>query len=77
MDTVETKPPLEAMTQHIAGRLAVHGASGAAEAKVVIDAGSGITAISEKLVEALQGQPGMTQTVLTQALVGLARVVTR
>ena len=38
--------------------------------------GSGITAISEELVEALQGQPGMTQTALTQAFVGHAHVVT-
>ena len=73
---METEPRLEALTQHVAGRLAVPGASGAAEAKVLMNSGSGITAISEGLVEALQGQPEMTQTALTQAFVGHARVVT-
>ena len=33
VDTVETEPHLEALTQHAAGRLAVPGASGTAEAK--------------------------------------------
>ena len=75
-DIVETEPHVEALMQHVAGRLAVPGASGAAEAKVLMDSGSGITAISEELVEALQGQPGMTQTALAQAFVGHARVVT-
>ena len=41
-----------------------------------MDSGSGITAMSEELVEALRRQPGMMQTALTQALVGHARVVT-
>ena len=36
-----------------------------------MDSGSGITAISEELIEALQGQPWMTQTALTQAFVGM------
>ena len=76
VDTVEIEPHLEALTQHDAGRLAVPGASGAAEAKVLMDSGSDITDISEELVEALQGQPGMTPTALTQAFVGHARVVT-
>ena len=76
VDTVETEPHLEALTQHVAGRLAVPGASGAAEAKVLMDSGSGTTAISEELVEALQGQPGMMQTALTQTFVGHVRVVT-
>ena len=75
VDTVETELRLEALTQHVAGRLAIPGASGAAETRVLMDLGSGITAISEELVEALQGQPGMTQTALTQAFVGHARVV--
>ena len=36
--------------------------------KVLMDSGSCIvTDISEELVKALQGQPGMTQTALTQA----------
>ena len=74
--TVETEPHLEALTQHVAGRLAVPGASAAAEVKVLVGSCSGITAISKELVEALQGQPGMTQTALTQAFVGHARVVT-
>ena len=76
VDTVGTEPHLEALTQHVAGRLAVPGASTVAEVKVLMDSGSGITAISEELVEALRRQPGMTQTALTQALVGYARVVT-
>ena len=74
--TVETEPHLEALTQHVAGRLAVPGAAAAAEIKVLMDSGSSITAKSEELVQALQGQPGMTQTALTQAFVGHARVVT-
>ena len=41
-----------------------------------MDSGSGITAMSEELVEALLRQPGMMQTALTQAFVGHARVVT-
>ena len=75
VDTVETEPHLEAPSQHVAGSLAVPGSSGADEDKVLMDSGSGITAVSAKLVEALQAQPGMTQTALTQAFVGHARVV--
>ena len=59
VDTVETEPYLEALTQHVARRLAVHGASSAVEVKVLIHSGSGITAMSEELVDALQRQPGM------------------
>ena len=55
MNRVETDPHLGALTQHVAGRLAVPGAFGAAEAKVLMDSGSCITAISQELVEALQG----------------------
>ena len=66
---------LEALTQHVAGRLAVPGASAAAEVKVLMDSGSGITAMSEELVEVLRRQPGMMQTALTQAFVGHARVI--
>ena len=76
VNTVETETHLEALPQHIAGRLAISSASGAVEVKVLIYSGSGITAISEELVEALHGQPGMTQTALTKAVVGHARVVT-
>ena len=73
MDTVETEPHLEVLTQHVTGRLAVSGASAAAEVKELIDCGSGITAMSEEQVQALRGQLRMT---LTQAFYGNARVVT-
>ena len=61
VDTVDTELHLEALTQHVAGRLAVPGASAAAEVKVLMDSGSEITAMSEDLVEALRRQPGMMQ----------------
>ena len=73
---MDTEPHLEALTQQVAGRLVVPGASVAAEVKVLMDSGSGITAMSEELVEALPRQPGMMQTTLTQAFVGHARMVT-
>ena len=57
VDTVDTEPHLEELTRHVAGRPAVPGASAAAEVKILMDSGSGITAISE-LVEALRRQPG-------------------
>ena len=76
VDTVDPEPHLEALTQHVAGRVAVPGASAAAGVKVFMDSGSGITAMSEELVEALRRQRGMMQTALTQAFVGHARVVT-
>ena len=44
--------------------------------KVLKDPGSGITAMSGGLVEALPRQHTMMQTPLTQAFVGHARVVT-
>ena len=72
---METEPHLEVLTQHVTGRLVIPGASATAEVKVLIDSGSRITAMSEELVEALQRQPGMMQTALTQAFVGHARVV--
>ena len=56
---MDTEPQLEALTQHVAGRLAVPGASAAAEVKVLTDSGSGITAMSDELVVALWRQPGM------------------
>ena len=71
MDTVDTEPHLEALTQHVAGLVAVPGASAAAEVKVLMDSGSGITEISEERVEALQRQPGMMQAALTQAFLGM------
>ena len=73
---MDTEPHLEALTQHVAGRLTVPGASAAAEIKVLMDSGSGITAMSEELVEALRRPPGMVQIALTQAFVGHARVIT-
>ena len=60
VDTVDTEPHLDALTQHVAGRLAVPGASAAAE-EVLMDSGSAIAAISEELVEPLRRQPGMMQ----------------
>ena len=74
VDAVYTEPHLEALTQHDAGRFAVPGESAAAEVKVLMDSCSGITAMSEELVEVLRRQPGMMQTALTQAFVGHARV---
>ena len=59
VDTVDTEPHLEAPTQHVAGRLAVPGASAAAEVTLLMDSGSGITAMSEELVEALRRQTGI------------------
>ena len=75
MDSVENKSYLEAPTHYLGGRPAVIGASVAAEVKVFMDSGSGITAMSEEPVETLRGQPGMTPTALTQAFIGHARVV--
>ena len=74
-DSVENEPHVEGPTHHLAGRLAVPGASAAAEV-VLMDSGSTITAMSKELVQALRGQPGMTKTTVTQAFVGPARVVT-
>ena len=68
---MDIEPHLEALPQHVAGRLAVAGASAAADVNVLMDSVSGITAMSEELV-----QPGMMQTALTQAFVRRARVVT-
>ena len=76
MDSVENEPHVEGLMRHLAGRLAVPGASAAAEVKVLMDSGSSITAMSEKLLQALQGQPGMTQTALSWVFVGHARVGT-
>ena len=59
VNTVDTEPHLGALTQDVAGRLAVPGASAAAEVKVLIDSGSGNIAMSEELVEALRQQPGI------------------
>ena len=59
VNSEENKPPVEVLTQRLAGRLAVSGAAAAAEIKVVMDSVSSITATSEELVEALRGQVGM------------------
>ena len=53
---METAPHLEAPAQHVAGRLAVPGVSAAVGVNVHMGFGSGITAMSEELVETLQGQ---------------------
>ena len=71
VDTVDTEPRSEGLTQHVAGCLAVPGASAAAEVKVLMDSGSGIPAMLEELLEALQRQPGMMQAALTQAFLGM------
>ena len=63
---MDTEPHLEALMHHVGGRLAVPGASGAAEVKVFMGSCSGITATSDELVEVLRRQPGMMQTALTQ-----------
>ena len=76
VNSVENEPHVEVLTQNLAGRLAVPGASSAAEVKMLMDSSSSITAMSEELVQALRGQVWMTQTALTQAFVGHARVVT-
>ena len=73
---METEPHLEALTQHVAGCLAVPGVSAAAEVQVLMDYRSEITALSEELINAQRRQPGMMQTALTQAFVGHARVIT-
>ena len=39
VDTLDTKPHVKALTQHVTGRLAVPGASAAAKVKVFIDSG--------------------------------------
>ena len=70
VDSLENETHVEGLTRHLAGRLAVPGASAAAEVKVLMDSGSSITAILEELVQALRGQLEMTQTALTQALCG-------
>ena len=72
-DTVNTEPYFDALMHHAAGRLAVPGASAAAEVNVLMDSGSGITLMSEELEEALRQQSGMMQTALTQVFVGHAR----
>ena len=71
VDTLDIEPHLVALTQLVAGRLAVPGASATAQVKVLMVSGSVTTAMSEELVEALRRQPGMMQTALTQTFVGL------
>ena len=68
MDSVENKSHLQALSQHLAGRLAIPASSTAAQVDVLMGSSSGITAMSEKPVEALRGQPGMAQTALTRRL---------
>ena len=67
---METEPHLEALTQHVTGRLAIPGASAGAEVKVLTGSGSGILAMSQELIEVPLGHLGMTQTVLMQSFAG-------
>ena len=76
VDSVDNQPYWKGLRQHLAGRLAVPGASPVNDVNVLMDSWSGITAISEELLQALQGQPGTTQTALTQMFAGHARVLT-
>ena len=76
VDSVENDPHVEGLPQHLAGCLAVPGASAAGEVKVLMNSCSSITAMSEGLVQTLRGQPRRTKTALTQAFDGYARVAT-
>ena len=76
VNSVENEPHVEVLTPHLAGRLAVPGASAAAEVRGLMASRSSITAMSEELVQALREQVGMTQIALRQTFVGHARVVT-
>ena len=73
---MDTEPHLEALTQHVAGRLGVSGASAASKINVLMDSGSEITAMLKELIEALRRQPGMMQTALTQEFFGNAHAAT-
>ena len=44
---------MEGLTQHLPGSLMVHGASAAADIKVIIDSGLSIIAMSKGLVQAV------------------------
>ena len=57
MDTVETEPHLETLTKNFAEHLQVPGASATAEVVVLMDHGSGITEMSEELVDAMRRHP--------------------
>ena len=70
VDTVGTEPHLEALTEHLAGRIAVPCASAVVEVNVPMDSCWGITAISEELMEALQLLPVMMKTALSGDVVG-------
>ena len=74
VDTVDTEPHLEALTQHVARYLT--GASTVAEANILMDSSSGITAMSKEPVEALRRQPEMMPSSLTQAFARHACVMT-
>ena len=71
---VDTEPHLKALTQHIAGRVAVTGPSAAAQVKVLMHSAWGIPVTSEELVEAIRRWPGKMPTALTQDFVGHASV---
>ena len=73
VDAVDTEPHLKALTQQVAGCLAVPGGSEASE----VNSGWEIPEMSEELVESMQGgQPWVFQTSLTRACFGHVRVVT-
>ena len=76
VDTVGTESHLVALTQHVAGRLAVPGASAAVEVNVLMDSGSEITAMSKELVKALRRKLEMMHTALTRMFVEHEGVVT-
>lgn len=62
--------------EHISGRFSAPGAAGVVKFNVLMYSGSGIAAMSEKLVETLRAPLGVMQIALTRAFVGHARVVT-
>ena len=76
VDSVENERYLGGLTQHVAWRVAFPGTSVAADMMVLMEFGSGITAMSGKLVEAVRRQSGMKKTALTQEFVGHARNLT-
>ena len=75
VDMVDAEPHLKALTQHIAGRVAVLCLSAAAQVDVLMHSGLGIIVTSEELVEAFRRWLAKMPTALLQAFVGHTRVV--
>ena len=75
-DTLDNEPHFEALTRYVTGCISVPVAPAAAEVTVLINSGSGVTGMSQELVEALRRQPEIIQTALTNAFVSHARVMT-